>query len=86
MSTNREFDLVEVFAGTAMEAEMVRSLLNDAEVEVFIKDGHMGTMFPFHTAPGAAGSVKVIVSNLDYAKAKLIVEDYYKNINSTKEQ
>lgn len=78
----KDFDLVQVFAGTTIQAEMVKSLLLDAEVKAFIKDEHMGTMFPFHTAPGAAGSVKVVVSNVDYERAKLIVDDYYKNINS----
>ena len=78
----KEFDLVQIFAGTTVQAEMVKSLLLDAEIKAFIKDGHMGTMFPFHTAPGAAGSVKVVVSNIDYERAKLIVDDYYKNINS----
>ena len=78
----KEFDLVQVFAGTTIQAEMVKSLLLDAEIKAFIKDEHMGTMFPFHTAPGAAGSVKVVVSNVDYEQAKLIVDDYYKNINS----
>ena len=78
----KEFDLVQIFAGTTVQAEMVKSLLLDAEIKAFIKDEHMGTMFPFHTAPGAAGSVKVVVSNVDYERAKLIVDDYYKNINS----
>ena len=78
----KEFDLVQIFAGTTIQAEMVKSLLLDAEIKAFIKDEYMGTMFPFHTAPGAAGSVKVVVSNVDYERAKLIVDDYYKNINS----
>ncbi len=78
----KEFDLVQIFAGTTIQAEMVKSLLLNAEIKAFIKDEHMGTMFPFHTAPGAAGSVKVVVSNVDYERAKLIVDDYYKNINS----
>ena len=78
----KEFDLVQIFAGTTIQAEMVKSLLLDAEIKAFIKDEYMGTMFPFHTAPGAAGSVKVVVSNVDYERARLIVDDYYKNINS----
>ncbi|PLX15704.1 MAG: hypothetical protein C0597_08550 [Marinilabiliales bacterium] len=82
MTKKEEFELVEVFAGTSLQAEMVKSLLLDVNIEAFIKDGHMGTMFPFHTAPGAAGSVKIVVSNQNYDQAKLIVEDYYRNLNS----
>ncbi len=78
----KDFDLVQVFAGTTVQAQMVQSILKSERIEAFLKDEYMGTMFPFHTAPGAAGSVKVVVSNVDYKQAKLIVDDYYKNINS----
>ena len=78
----KDFDLVQVFAGTTVQAQMVQSILKSERIEAFLKDEYMGTMFPFHTAPGAAGSVKVVVSNVDYERAKLIVDDYYKNINS----
>ena len=78
----KDFDLVQVFAGTTVQAQMVQSILKSEGIEAFLKDEYMGTMFPFHTAPGAAGSVKVVVSNVDYERAKLIVDDYYKNINS----
>lgn len=82
MNAQKDFDLVQVFAGTSIQAEMVKSLLDDTKIKSFIKDEYMGNMFPFHTAPGAAGSVKVVVSNLDYEKAKVIVEEYYKNIGT----
>lgn len=79
--TKKEFDIVQVFAGTTIQAEMVKTLLLDSGIEAFLKDEHMGTWFPFHTAPGAAGSVKVVVSNHDYEKAKAVVDDYYKKIS-----
>lgn len=78
----KEFDLVQVFAGTSVEAEMVKSILLDSGIEVFIKDEHMGTMFPFHTAPGAAGSVKLVVPNKSYEMAMELVKQYYDNIKA----
>ena len=84
MSAQENLSLVQVFAGTSIQAEMVKSLLADSKIKSFIKDEYMGNMFPFHTAPGAAGSVKVVVSKLDFEKAKLIVEEYHKNINQSK--
>lgn len=84
MKAKEEFDIQQIFAGTSLQAQMVKSLLEDSGIESFIKDEHMGTMFPFHTAPGAAGSVKVVVSKHDYARAIEIVDQYYKNINSGK--
>ena len=78
METDNE--LIEIFAGTTWQAEMVKSLLGNAEIEAFLKDDIVGTMAPWWTAPGGAGSVKVVVSNLDYEKAKSVVEEYEKNM------
>jgi hypothetical protein len=79
MTPNDEIVPVEVFAGTIWEAEMVKSLLENAEIETFLLDENTGTLAPWYTAPGGAGSVKVIVSNGDFEKAKVIVAEYEKN-------
>jgi hypothetical protein len=80
MKTSKEAEPIEVFSGTAWQAGMVKSLLENAEVEAFIKDGIMGTFNPWWTAPGGAGSVKVFVSEMDYDLAKGIVEEYENNL------
>jgi len=36
---------------------------------------------PWNAAPGGLGAVKIVVSTLDYDKAKLVVEEYQKNKN-----
>ena len=71
---------VEVFAGTAWQAGMVKSLLENEEIEAFLKDDIIGTLGPWWAAAGGAGSVKVFVSNLDFMKAKVIVDEYEKNL------
>ena len=80
MKEKNNNDLVEIFDGTAWQAEMVKSLLANAEVEAFLKDEIMGTLNPWYTAPGGAGSVKVFVSSLDYDRAKLVVTEYEENL------
>ena len=75
--------LVEVFSGTTWQAGMVKSLLEDSEIDAFLKDEILGTLNPWWAAPGGAGAVKVFVSNIDYQKAKSIIEDYEKNLNDT---
>jgi hypothetical protein len=80
MKINNEPIPVEIFSGTSLEAEMVKSLLENAEVEAFLKDEIMGTLLPWYTGPGGVGSVKVFVSNLDFDKAKSIVEEYKRNL------
>jgi len=80
MKTRRDSEPVEIFAGTAWQTAMVKSLLENSEIEAFLKDEIVGTLSPWWTAPGGAGSVKVLVSNLDYDKAKIIVDEYQKNL------
>jgi len=81
MKTNDNIEPVEVFSGTIVEAEIVKSLLENAEIETFLKDELVGTLTPWNTAAGGVGSVKIVVSNLDYDKAMLVVEEYKKNRN-----
>ena len=73
-------EFVEVFDGTAWQAGMVKSLLENEEIETFLKDDIIGTLGPWWAAAGGAGSVKVFVSSLDFMKAKVIVDEYEKNI------
>lgn len=80
MKKNNEIVPVEIFAGTIWEAEMIKSLLENAEIITFLRDENTGTLAPWYTAGGGAGSVKVIVSSLDYDNAKLIVTEYEKNM------
>jgi len=79
MKADDEVRPVEVFAGTIWEAELVKSLLENAEIETFLLDENTGTLAPWYTAPGGAGSVKVVVSNLDLEKAGQIISEYENN-------
>jgi len=71
---------IEVFAGTTIQAQMLKSILNDSEIEAFLKDEVIGSMAPWYTGPGGFASVKVVVSKDDYEKAMLIVAEFEKNI------
>jgi hypothetical protein len=77
---SKEPEPVEVYSGTAWQAGIVKSLLENAEIEAFMIDKIMGTLNPWWTAPGGAGSVRVFVSNEDYSKAREIVEEFEKNL------
>jgi len=78
MNKDQEIYPVEVFDGNDWEASMVKSLLDNAEIESFIKDEKMGVLAPWNVAGGGAGSVKIFVSNADFEKAKEVVEQYEK--------
>lgn len=78
MKSDNEIYPVEVFDGNQWEASLVKSLLDNAEIEAFVKDLCMGVLAPWNVAGGGAGSVKLFVSNVDYEKAKEVVEEYEK--------
>lgn len=83
MNINDEIVPVEVFSGNIMQAEMVKSLLENAEIQTFLKDENIGTLVPWYSAAGGAGSVQVVVSSLDYDKAKLVITEYEENIRKS---
>ena len=78
MNKDQEIYPVEVFDGNDWDASMVKSLLENAEIESFIKDEKMGVLAPWNVAGGGAGSVKIFVSNADYEKAKEVIEQFEK--------
>jgi hypothetical protein len=78
MNQDNEIYAVEVFNGNDWEASMVKSLLDNAEIEAFIKDEKMGVLAPWNIVGGGAGSVRIIVSNVDFERAKEVVEEFEK--------
>lgn len=79
-----EIEPVEVFAGDVWQVEMVKGLLENANIEAYIINEIMGRMNPWWTAPGGAGSIQVFVASSDYEKAKPIVDEYQKNLKDEK--
>jgi len=72
---------VEVFAGTQWEAALIKSLLENAEIEAYLKDEIRGTTMPWQVTPGGTNAVKVVVSSNDIEIAKQVVSDFESNRN-----
>lgn len=79
MKKDKGITPVEVFAGTAVQATLVKSLLENAEIDAYLKDEFTGTLYPWHTTPGGVGAVKVFISSLDHEKARIVVDEYESN-------
>lgn len=71
---------VEVFSGTAWQAETVKAMLEDNEIEAFFGDEIWGSDAPMNSSAGTAGSVMVYVKKLDLEDAKIAIERYYEDI------
>jgi hypothetical protein len=78
MNKYDEINPVEVFDGNQWEASLVKSLLDNAEIESFLKDERMGVLVPWNVAGGGAGAVKIFVSSVDYEKAIEVINQYEK--------
>ncbi|MBN1144341.1 MAG: DUF2007 domain-containing protein [Bacteroidales bacterium] len=76
---NEEYVPIEVFAGTQWEAALVKSLLENAEIEAFLKDEIRGTTMPWQVTPGGINAVKVVVSGKDVELAKQVVNEFEAN-------
>ena len=79
MKEKDELSPVVVFAGTQWEAAFVKSMLEDNEIDAFLKDEIFGTLEPWAVSPGGFGPVKVIVPIHDEERAKKVVDEYVQN-------
>ncbi len=67
----------EVFEGTAWEAGLLKSILEDNDIEAIMKDASFA---PWNLYPVRSGSVKVFVPFKDLENAQAIVKEYYTNM------
>ena len=74
-----EDSIVEVFSGNLWEAEMIKSLLKDSEIDSFLKNVVLNA---YAFEPTHAGAVQVMILSSDLDRAREIVEDYWKKMKT----
>ncbi len=84
MKNNKEIESIEIFNGIIWQAQMVKNLLENSGIEAFLQDEIIGSLNLPWAAPGGIGLVKVMISSSDYENAKLIVDEYKKNLEKNK--
>jgi hypothetical protein len=77
--TKEDKDLApyEVFEGSAWEAGLLQSILEDNEIETYITEAYS---LPWNTLPVKGAAAKVFVALKDLEQAKTIVKEFYSNM------
>lgn len=73
---------MQVFSGTAWQADQIKDMLMDNEIEAFLGGEIWGADVPMDRAPDMAGEVSVFVGSDDMEEAKNAVERYYEESSS----
>lgn len=73
--------MIEIFAGTPWQVGLLQSILKDNGIESYAVDGIMGTLNPWWTSPGGAGSVRLEVKAEDAEQARIFVEAFENSLN-----
>jgi len=71
-------ELITIFAGSPVDAEMVNHLLQDNDIETLIKNQLMGTLAPWQVTAGGHAPVEVVIHERDAGKAKSLIEEFHK--------
>jgi len=67
----------EVFEGSAWEAGLLKSILEDNEIEAYMTEAYA---LPWNTIPVKGAAAKVFVALKDFEQAKAIVDEFYTNM------
>jgi len=74
---NNKDKIIEIFSGTLWQSEMITSLLNDEDIESFLKNSVLNS---YGYDPIYSEGVKVMISDSNYERAKKIVDEYRENL------
>jgi len=67
----------EIFEGTDWEAGLLKSILEDNDIETIMQQS---SSLPWNVMPTGSATAKVFVAFKDYEQAKEIVDDFYSNM------
>ena len=67
----------EVFEGSQWEAGLLKSILEDNDIETYITEAFA---LPWNNIPVKGAAAKVFVALKDLEQAKAIVEEFYSNM------
>ena len=69
-------DVITVFSGSPMDAEIVKEVLADNDIVAHVKNQLMGQIAPWQVSAGGIDPVEVEVLMQDQDKALALVEEF----------
>lgn len=72
-------DLVCIFAGSSMDADIIKQILDDSEIASNLRNGLMSSIAPMDVSSGGAFPAEVEVFLKDEKEARLLVEAFHKS-------
>ncbi len=76
MTEDKALNPVEIYSGTMWQTGIVKSLLENAEIETFLEDTIMGTLNPWWTSPGGSAPIRVFVAGEKVDQALEVVKAF----------
>lgn len=72
----------KVFEGSAIEADLIKNMLEDNGISAIIKDDMMSQVFPLYVASGELKPVKVYIDRENFDRGQELVDIYIKQDNN----
>ncbi|HNX43913.1 MAG TPA: DUF2007 domain-containing protein [Bacteroidales bacterium] len=77
MGTEDELETFEIYEGTAWEVALLKSILDDNEIESIMRDASFAS---WNLYPARAGTVKIFVAQKDFERAVKITGEFRANM------
>lgn len=68
--------MINIFRGTFSETMNIRNLLENINIQVFTENENMANIEPWAISSGGFNPVILKVKEVDFEKAKKLIEDY----------
>jgi hypothetical protein len=76
MKTEDSDSPVVVFAGTTLNAGMIKSMLEEEGIQAFIQNELMSSIAPWQIELGGLGAAKVLVASTNYEEATELINSF----------
>ncbi len=76
MSNNTAPSFKEVYSGDFLQASMIQQLLEEHEIQAFLKNSLMGSIEPFAVIAGGSNAVSIDVPTESFDAALALIEEF----------